>query len=501
MNEDMELVREYARTQSEAAFETLVERHLNLVYSSALRQVSDAHLAEDIAQAVFIILARKAKSLGPGTILSGWLYHATRFACADALKSRRRRQNREQEAFMQSLANPAAPEVWRQIAPLLDEAMAQLDEKDRNLIVLRFFENKSAREIADALGLESAAAQKRITRAVEKLRGYFAKRRLPHTAAVIAEAISGNSVCLAPAGLAKTIAVVAAANGAAAGGSTSTLVKGALKIMAWTKAKTVILIGAGILLSAGTATVGVVEIEKEKPSGYPWQAFPNGMVDGAVLDKAPPLMEIRPSVGSSDSSASVTQGSGDEVKRIGRGYAVQDMIMSAYGFDWSWKDSRIILATRLQSARYDYIDSLRHDATQGFKDAIKRKFGVAGRVVAMETNVLLLQVKNSDAPGLRPGAPDSMSHESWDPRENSMHFIAGGDYWVRKLLYLCEHTLQIPVVDRTGLAGKYEVDVKWQWGNGLSEKDAFKQAVLDQLGLELVPSRETIDMLVIERAK
>ena len=98
MADDMELVREFATRRSDAAFETLVSRHLNLVYSVALRQVRDPLLAQEVTQAVFIILARKAKSLGPDTILSGWLYHAAQFASADALKSQWRRQHREQEA-------------------------------------------------------------------------------------------------------------------------------------------------------------------------------------------------------------------------------------------------------------------------------------------------------------------------------------------------------------------------------------------------------------------
>src|SRR6185312_11056360 len=141
MNPDMALVREYAATQSDRVFEALVSRHLNLVYSAALRQVNDPQMAEEITQAVFIILARKAKSLGDKVILSGWLYRTTRFASNDALKIQRRRALREQEAHMNALTQSQPNDViWEQLAPVLDEAMAQLRDKDRDALVLRYFE-------------------------------------------------------------------------------------------------------------------------------------------------------------------------------------------------------------------------------------------------------------------------------------------------------------------------------------------------------------------------
>src|SRR5471032_2500713 len=123
MNDDMALLREFAADQSERAFETLVARHIHLVHSTALRQVRDPHLVEEIMQAVFIILARKAESLDEKTILPGWLYLTAQYASADALKIQRRRQHREQEAYMQSiLENPPTETAWRELAPFLDEA-------------------------------------------------------------------------------------------------------------------------------------------------------------------------------------------------------------------------------------------------------------------------------------------------------------------------------------------------------------------------------------------
>jgi RNA polymerase sigma factor (sigma-70 family) len=249
--DDIALLKQYAESHSEAAFSALVERYVHLVYSIALRQVGNPSHAEEISQAVFIILTQKAKSLGPRTILSGWLYQTARLTAANFMRSEIRRQQREQEAYMESLLTEPTPNVWQQIAPLLDDAMGHLSEKDRNVFVLRYFQNKSAAEIGDALGIDSSTAQKRITRAVRRLRKFFAKRSVAHSAESITGAISTNSVQGAPAGLAATISAAAVKSSAVAA-STLTLVKGALKLMAWAKMKTAAVVGIAALLAVGT---------------------------------------------------------------------------------------------------------------------------------------------------------------------------------------------------------------------------------------------------------
>ncbi len=254
----MALIQAYAAEQSEAAFATIVSRHVGLVHSAALRQLRDAHLAQDVTQAVFLILARKAAVLSPDTVLSGWLYRTTLFACADVRRREARRQQREQEALMEASidAQPSDTQtVWNQLAPVLEDAMTRLRDRDRDALVLRFFENKSMKEIAYTLGLEERTAQKRVQRALEKLRGSFARRGITFSAALISSAIAANSVSAAPASV-NALAVAAA--GRHATESTNVIIRGALKAMVWAKLKFVLSVGTAALL-LGVATIGVTQ--------------------------------------------------------------------------------------------------------------------------------------------------------------------------------------------------------------------------------------------------
>jgi RNA polymerase sigma factor (sigma-70 family) len=232
--DDMQLLREYASGHSEEAFSTLVSRYINLVYSAALRSVSNPHQAEEITQSVFVILARKAGALRRGTVLSGWLYQTARLTAANFLRTELRRQHRELEAHMQSTLNESEPDAWPQIRPLLDDAMAELNEKDRNAIVLRFFEGKPLKEVGQALGASEDAAKMRVNRALDKLREIFFRRGITLPGAALAAAISSNSIQAAPAGLA---AAVAAGIGQSSALTASTLVilKGTMQTMTWIK--------------------------------------------------------------------------------------------------------------------------------------------------------------------------------------------------------------------------------------------------------------------------
>lgn len=231
----MRLLQEYATGHCEEAFSALVSRHINLVYSAALRSVSNPHQAEEITQAVFVILARKSGALRRGTVLSGWLYQTARLTAANYLRTEVRRQHREQEAHMQSILNQSEPDAWPQVGPLLDDAMAQLSEKDRNAIVLRFFEGKPLKEVGAALGASEDAAKMRVNRALDKLRDIFLKRGITLPAAALAAAICQNSIQAAPAGLAAGVAA-GACQGSALTASTLILMKGTMQTMTWIKA-------------------------------------------------------------------------------------------------------------------------------------------------------------------------------------------------------------------------------------------------------------------------
>ena len=267
--DDISLLREYVDHESEDAFAALVTRHVSKVYSIAVRHTRNPHQAEEIAQAVFVILARQARQLGSRVIISGWLCRTAQLTAVTFVRSETRRARREQEAYMQNPLVETESDVWAQIEPLLDAAMAGLSEADYQAVVLRFFDRKTMKEVGAALSASEDAAKMRVNRAIEKLRLFFTRRGIVVPGAVLMAAISANSVQSAPATLARTATTVALAKGATASTPTLTLIKEVLKIMAWTKAKTAIVAGVVTLLVAGTATV-----VKETPHPIPGSANP-----------------------------------------------------------------------------------------------------------------------------------------------------------------------------------------------------------------------------------
>jgi len=201
---DLELLRRYAQDNSEDAFAEIVRRHLDLVFSAAMRQIRNSELAQEVAQSAFIELARQAGSLKPDTILSAWLYQVARRKAIDVVRRESRRQLREQVAQELTAMNVAATD-WTQIEPLLDEGMHALEEKDRAAVLLRYFERKSLREVAETMGINEDAARKRVSRAVARLREFFGARGVSIAENGLIVAVTGHAVQAAPAGLGATI--------------------------------------------------------------------------------------------------------------------------------------------------------------------------------------------------------------------------------------------------------------------------------------------------------
>jgi RNA polymerase sigma factor (sigma-70 family) len=197
---DEELLRQYAREGSDAAFRELVRRHANLVYSAAKRQLRSDALATDVTQSVFTDLAKAAPVFKSSQPVIAWLHQVARRTAIDFLRKEIRRQAREHTAAELAAMN-SSPSPWTQVEPLLDEAMGTLAEADRHALLLRYFENKSLRQVGEILGTSDDAAQKRVARAVEQLRGAFLRRGIAVSAAGLVMDLSAQALGPEPAGL------------------------------------------------------------------------------------------------------------------------------------------------------------------------------------------------------------------------------------------------------------------------------------------------------------
>jgi RNA polymerase sigma factor (sigma-70 family) len=280
MKSDAQLLRDYASHGDEAAFREIVARHADLVYSAALRQVESPDLAGDVAQSVFVDLARKAKSVGDrlsaDASLTGWLYRSTRYTALNHLRDTRRRVTHERLAMEQLIANSEVAPDWEQIRPALDEVMSALDDDDREALLLRYFKNQDFRAVGLALGISDDAAQKRVSRAVERLRELFAKRGVTVGAGGLVIVIAANAVQAAPVGLVATISTAALAGTAI----TTTIATAAKAIAMTTLQKTIIV--AAIAASVATPLViqhqNITRLREEK---------------GALRQQADQLAELR----------------------------------------------------------------------------------------------------------------------------------------------------------------------------------------------------------------
>jgi RNA polymerase sigma factor (sigma-70 family) len=288
----LKLLRDYADHGDEAAFRKLVEQYINLVYSVALRRVGgDASLAQDVTQAVFTDLARKAPSLRGVEYLGGWLHKHAGFVAANMVRSERRRQIREQEASQMNATDNSPDSLWQQLAPVLNDTIESLEPSDRQVILLRFFEQWDFRSIGTTLGISDDAAQKRVSRALDKVRIHFRRRGIVLSAVAIASVISANAVQAAPAGLASTVASASLAH--AAGAWSFSLSSTYVQALFLKKTTYVLLLVA--LASALIIPISVFKARKSQSSAPITDAsvrqglvldykFDHGVVDGRIAD-------------------------------------------------------------------------------------------------------------------------------------------------------------------------------------------------------------------------
>jgi len=229
---DNQLLRAYAERRLETAFTELVRRHVDFTYSAAIRMVRDPHLAEDVTQGVFVALAKQAPELLGRATLAGWLHRTAQNIAAQTVRTIERRRARELEAVAMNEVISSAPEAsWEQIEPHLDAALGELADSDRDAVLLRYYEKKTATEMAAVLKISDEAAQKRVTRALEKLRDLLSKRGVRATAGALGIVISTNAIQAAPLGLTVTISATALTGTAV---TASTLIAATTKTLAMT---------------------------------------------------------------------------------------------------------------------------------------------------------------------------------------------------------------------------------------------------------------------------
>ena len=323
--DDLELLDRFARARDEPAFAEVVRRYLDLVYTSAVRRVGDRHLAEDVTQAVFVILAKRAGSVGSSrSPLSAWLLTAVRYAAANALKIESRRRKHEGAAAMAAAnassggacsANPSDVIVWQEVAAQLDDAVLKLPAVDRQAILMRYFEDRPIAEIAAALRVSEGAAKMRLSRSVEKLRHRLERAGAgvaPAGAAGLATMLATHAVRAAPARLMQHTlaaalggAAATAATAAAGTGAGIAIAKGAIAMMSWTKTKIAAALVAAAMLGTGTVwTINYADAQAPKsqaeapaeggaPSADAATAAAEGEKDDdgkASLQSAPPVV-------------------------------------------------------------------------------------------------------------------------------------------------------------------------------------------------------------------
>jgi uncharacterized protein (TIGR03435 family) len=485
---DNSLIAEFNARRSEDAFAALVRQHVNLVYATAWRQVGDAGAAEEITQNVFVALALAAGKLGSHPTIAGWLHQTALNKSREWLRAELRRRKREQVAVNLELAAAEGDSVWSSLVPLLDEALLKLREPDRQAVILHFMEGRNFQEVGSTLGVGEDAARKRVNRCLGQLTDFFRRRGFAVPALSAGAPLFALSSHVAPAGLAASATTTSlAAAHTAASTSTLTLIKGVLKIMAWTKAKTAIVAGMGVLLVAGT-TVTVEKVATHREEAL-WR------VRNPDPDRAPQIVRILPTKFEKNFDCMNVGSRGDNW--VGVGEDKRQLIRVAY----AWRPGRIIFRDPHPSERFDFCSTLPKNSGIRLQAEIKKQFGLVAHPQMQDTDVLVLKVRRPNAPGLQPPTSGRDDYQAFQHYHCDNAPLSSDSGYYPGITRFLEGYFGKPIVDQTGLMQNFCIDLTWiERFGGDPDHTALKQALLDQLGLELVPTNMPVEMLVVEKA-
>jgi uncharacterized protein (TIGR03435 family) len=500
MPDDHALLLSYARSHDAEAFAQLVKRYTTFVFSIANRVTGNAATAEDVTQDCFFAMARHATSIRGS--LPSWLHRVTLNRSLQVARSEVRRQRREDRALLPSDADYESN--WNQIGPFIDAALAKLPEELREPVVQHFLLGRTQAQVAETLHIHQSTVSRRLQEGIGRLREHLKQTGVVCGVAALSTALAKNASAAVPAKLSLSLAKMALAGpGAVVGQSVlkTALIKAAWIITALQSTKAAIAIGIGLLLAATTA---VVVYENRH---YPWQvAGSREMWD--QLSQSPPQVKIVPTI----FRQNVGDASGG-LKYIGMRQRAVDLLKIAY----QTSECRIIFESKPEGY-YDFIANLPEGNEEALQREIEKQFRMTVQVEKRVTDVLLLTVKNRNAPGLRLGETDGGSgvectvcftETTVDGKTKSTGYYRGlynGNGRFSPFVVFLERALTIPIVDRTNLAGgKPMIDLHWDWGaeewQPGGKCDALKKALLDQLGLTLVPGRETIEVFVVKEKK
>jgi uncharacterized protein (TIGR03435 family) len=511
---DGELIEAFVRENSESAFRSLVERHARWIFAAAFRQLRDRQLAEDAAQAVFIILLQKAHAMPSNAKLSSWLFSALQFTVKNLRRAQRRRQFHEFRATAQALdpvSNPAA--TRNDMADRLDVAVAALPSPDRATILLRFYQNLPFDQIARALGISEAAARKRTHRAVHALRRKLGADATPDSISLAAAYGLNHS----PVALTHTITIgsLAAKAGAAIPATILTATKGTAYFMIATKIK----IAAAIVIICFLAVPGTIVAIHYAPSFFadssqsdsvaanPASAPPVKPIEtqtageswevehisSDMVGRLAPEIRILPTKFPHSSNTNIAGIAPGIDKFVGIRVLVGDIAAIAY----KSHPQRIIFVDGEPQDRYDFISTLSKGTSEALQAELKNKLGFVAHRETREMDVMLLKVQNPNAKGLKPPTGGENFNSQQD---NSNASISWSNEALSRAPELLEGFCKMPVIDETGLTQHFSIDVKWkELGERDPEHNALKKALLERLGLELVPGRAPVEMLLVEK--